>query len=78
MDLAGGAVGGGAFRVLSRVFERCLDVGRTEDSYERWKEKRSRGVEGWRLSLQLLKLRLHSTSNAYSDDISLGALDLVK
>lgn len=64
VDLAGGAVGGGAFRAMSGVFERCLQVGGEE--------------KGERLELDELRLRLHSTSRAETDDVALNALGLVK
>lgn len=74
VDLAGGAVGGGAFRALRGVFEKCLAVvGETSGA------NKVENISGeWRLPLELLKLRLHSTSNSNTDDISLSALGLVK
>lgn len=88
VDLAGGAVGGGAFRALRGVFEKCLAVA-DEDVGADMAEDTSGGRRGeggvggnehgeWRLPLELLKLRLHSTSNSNTDDISLSALGLVK
>lgn len=86
VDLAGGAVGGGAFRALRGVFEKCLAVA-DEDFGADLGEDTSGGRRGeggengngeWRLPLDLLKLRLHSTSNSNTDDISLSALGLVK
>lgn len=82
VDLAGGAVGGGAFRALRGVFERCLaveEVDAGEDTSGEWTEmRRDKETGEWRLPLELLKLRLHSTSNSNTDDISLSALGLVK
>lgn len=88
VDLAGGAVGGGAFRALRGVFEKCLAVA-DEDVGADMGEDTSGGRRGeggedgnghgeWRLLLELLKLRLHSTSDTNTDDISLSALGLVK
>lgn len=71
VDLAGGAVGGGAFRALRGVFEKRLAVVGENIGVEN-------GHVEWRLPLDLLKLRLHSTSNSNTDDISLSALGLVK
>lgn len=90
VDLAGGAVGGGAFRALRGVFEKCLavvdedvDADMGEDTSGGWRREGEEGGNGhghgeWRLPLELLKLRLHSTSNSNTDDISLSALGLVK
>lgn len=72
VDLAGGAVGGGAFRAMSGVFERCLKVGGDGEG-----EGEGEG-KGRRLELETLRLRLHSTSRAETDDVALNALGLVK
>lgn len=85
VDLAGGAVGGGAFRALRGVFEKCLavadedvDADMGEDTSGGRRREEGNGHGEWRLPLELLKLRLHSTSNSNTDDISLSALGLVK